>query len=121
MNLKEWYAMSPEEQREYWEKASGRERRELWGHAAGSGIEFVKAFEAPTMSCSAALRSLKGALDKQVDDEKNAGGDYRKIGELAADAGLPAEAMIFEALAVQEQTHRTILEAIIHDIDEVCG
>jgi rubrerythrin len=55
-------------------------------------------------------------LKSNVASETDAGAGYRKLALLARNADYSSFADIIEQIAIQEQTHKTILQAIIREV-----
>lgn len=127
MNLKDWNAMSPEEQQKYFDsiKDDYITRRDLMT-IPGISLEHIITtsplpHESPVKftNCSEGLKQLRAQLLKEVPDEESASKMYRELA-LKFEPEDISSANSLVLISEQEMLHKKILEGIIKEITDTC-
>ena len=122
MNLKDWQAMSSEEQTEWWDRASEEERSSWATWAPLSGASPPTRY---TLCCQA-----RDTLIKQLNDEVNGvlfysqmAGELGILGEttLQSTSGILAQSDALNHIADDEFRHYLELRGIIEILTEQCS
>ena len=131
MNLKDWNAMSGEEQRQYWEKATLGQRHELIdsgmapedfaylsAKANNPGIVFEQISPAPKTTEIRSCCESAAWLMEQVEDEIKANQGYQLASEFTE--GYPLADEIIHQIALDEARHRFLVEGLAKELSKWC-
>ena len=119
MNLRDWQALSPEEQEKYWGKITAIEQCNLVD--AGASVPKGAKCELQIIKCSDTLIELKNAMKRDIQDEIDGTSHYR---EAATKLGALREtdySGIFHLLSDAEHMHKMVIEALVDALDLRCG
>ena len=128
MNLKDWLAMSRDEQRAYWDSLSQEEQEEqkraVAGYAGHSFAFYPKDRTSPAgpdkICCPPGMTDVRNWLSAQIPEEKMAAKDYREQAAILDSLGIEDLPAALNKMAAEEYSHYLSNIAMVSILDQMC-